>query len=406
MTTAIEEYHIQAVTSWEGLQKLRQDWEKHQWHPGADFEFYQLVIQSRRPLCSPCVFVVFKCDIIIALLVGRIEKAEILMRFGYAIIGSLNVRKLVLIEGGFMGSRTDVIWTHLLNFIAVYLAKQNLDLASLENLGLNSFQHVVAKKNFGRNQLCPANAAEHWLLQLPKTFDEFMASRSKKRRYWLNRLPRILDRDFPNEWQIVCYRSIAEASLFSEAAETIARKTYHRGLGVGFKSNDETIRRITMEAQRNQLCSYVLHIRNEPKAFWYCFRYGKTLYLAATGYDPVYRSYEIGTILLMKVFRDHCNAETEKVDFGLGDAEYKQRFGTEHFPEATFWLFPNTAKGLYLNIVNSLTLFLNRSARSLLDRFNITQSLKTFLRRGKLPSANEANTNAVKDLDDIKGPSV
>lgn len=405
MTTASEAYRIEVVTSWAKLQELRQDWEKYQRHPGVDFEFYQLVIQSRSPLCSPCVFIVFQGDTLTALLVGRIEQAKMPICFGYATIANFCVRRLVLIDGGFMGNRADVIWIRLMLFVADYIKRQNLDMASLENLALGASQHDVVCKLFGRFQLCPAHSAsEHWLLRLPKTFDEFMANRSKKRRYWLNRLPRVLDRDFPNEWHIVCYRSIAEAQQFVDAAEKIASKTYHRGLGVGFQSNQETIRRITMEAQRKQLCSYILFIKNEPIAFWYCFKYAKSLYLAATGYDQNYRSYETGTVLLMKVFRDHCGTEIEVVDFGLGDADYKQRFGTEHFSESTFWLFPKTVKGLCLNSVNSFSLLGNRFVKSCLDRLNITQPIKTFLRRGKIRRESETRGDSAEKHDGIAVP--
>src|SRR5262249_26577210 len=151
--------------------------------------------------------------------------------------------------------------------------------------------------------------------------------------------------------------------------------------------NDETVRRGMMDAQRKQFCSYILFINNEPKAFWYCFKYGKTLYLAATGYDPQYRNYELGTILLMKIFEDYCGSEIDMVDCGLGDADYKQRFGTDHFMETSFMLFPKTMGGLYLNGIYSSSLLANRFAKTLLDRLHITQRLKTIWRRGKSRSA-------------------
>jgi hypothetical protein len=210
-----------------------------------------------------------------------------------------------------------------------------------------------------------------------------MMARSKKRRYWLNRLPKVLDRDFPQAWSIVRYASVDEAPAFAVAAEQVARITYHRSLGVGFIDNAETRGRLILDAQRGQLRAYLLLIGNQPVAFWYCSEYGRVLHLASTGYDPSHRSYEPGTVLLLRVFQDAIEAGVERVDFGLGDADYKQRFGNEHFLEANFLLFPKTLRGLGLNALLSFLRIANRVAKAGLDRLRLTQRLKTFWRRRK-----------------------
>lgn len=381
-------FQIKAITSWDEVRKLRPVWESMQLHPGVDFEFFHLVVKGRGNIISPCVFVVSEGEKAVALLVGRIELSTLSLRLGYAHLGKIKVRKLVLMDGGFMGSTTDAVWTQLLTFTTAYLRREKLNLAVLENLPLQSQQYATAHRLFSRLQLSAGHgSAEHWLLRLPKTFEEFMAARSKKRRYWLNRLPRVLDKEFPGEWSMVRYRSLTEAKEFAAAAETVACKTYHRGLGVGFQANEETISRLTMEAGRDQLCSYVLFIKKEPKAFWHCFKYRNRLYLASTGYDPSYGSYEVGTVLLLKVFQDYCGSEIEVVDFGLGDAEYKQRYGSEHFTETTLLLFPRTIKGMALNAVQSAVGAGNRLARKTLDSLRLTQRLKKIWRREKSATA-------------------
>ena len=394
------DFQIKAITSWDEVGKIRPAWESMQLHPGVDFEFFHLVLKGRSSIISPCVFVVSDNEQIVSLLVGRIEHSIISLRLGYAHIGKIKARKLVLMDGGFMGSTTDAVWAQLLSFTTAYLRQEKLDLAVLENLPLQSQQYATAHRVFSRLQLSSGHgSAEHWLLRLPKTFDEFMAARSKKRRYWLNRLPRVLDKEFPGEWSMVCYRSVAEAKDFAAAAETVACKTYHRGLGVGFQANQETICRLTMEAGRNQLCSYVLFIMKEPKAFWHCFKYGNRLYLASTGYDPGYGAYEVGTVLLLKLFQDYCGSEIEVVDFGLGDAEYKQRYGSEHFTETTLLLFPRTFKGMALNVVQSTVDTGNRLARKTLDSLRLTHRLKKIWRREKsaaAPAPEPSETGAAK----------
>lgn len=389
----MEDYKIRAITSWDEINKFRPFWQRTQWHPGADLNFFELILKGRSTVISPCVFILTNNDQIIALLAGRIEHSKIQIRLGYATLAKIAVRKLVLMEGGFMGNRTDDVWTKFLAFVCGYLREANLGLASFENVRLTSPQYTIAKQMFGRSQLSSGNSAEHWLLQLPKKYEDFMAGRSKKRRYWLNRLPRVLDKDFPGEWSMVRYSSANEVQDFAAAAETVACKTYHRGLGVGFQANDETIKRLTMEAGLNQLCSYVLFIKKEPKAFWHCFKYANVLYLASTGYDPEYGSYEVGTVLLLKVFQDYCGTDINVVDFGLGDADYKQRYGSEHFTETTLVLFPRTIKGVYLNFIKSSGDATNQTIRKMVDRLHLTQRMKKIWRRGKSASTKSSPDN-------------
>ncbi len=378
-------YRIEAITSWEDLAQLKPIWEKFQWHPGVDYDFFNLVVRGRSAVISPCVFVLLGNDGIISILVGRIEHTKLPFRLGYANIGKIPVRRLVLMEGGFMGERGKESWSAFLQFISDYLDKAGLDMAFFESVSLQSPEYQAANALFSRFRLSSTGGyAEHWLLRLPKTYEEFMAARSKKRRYWLNRLPRVLDKEFPGTWRMVRYTEPGEVDAFAAAAESVARKTYHRGLGVGFHANQETLSRLSMEARKGQLNGYVLFINGEAKAFWHCFTYSDILYLASTGYDPEFGSYEVGTILLLKVFQDFCGTRIATVDFGLGDAEYKQRYGSEHFAETTLLLFAKTFRAFLLNILRSIFDSVNQSAKELMNSLRLTQRLKKFWRKGKV----------------------
>jgi hypothetical protein len=381
----MEDYTISTLTSLEELVAIRAYWEREQWHPAADYAFYTHILKSRAESLSPYVLQVSQRGEPVALLAARLEDATLPLRFGYARLGAIRVRRLVIIGGGFMGMRTEAVWRRLLEHLSAVLSVETLDLAVLAEIRLDSFQHTLLLQSFGRSRICPAQGtAEHWQLRLPQTWGDFMAARSKKRRYWLNRLPKVLDRDFPQAWSIVRYASVDEAPAFAVAAEQVARITYHRSLGVGFQDNEETRRRLQLDAERGQLRGYVLFLNHEPQAFWYCFEYGNTLYLASTGYDPAHRHYELGTVLLLRVFQDATEAGVAWVDFGLGDADYKQRFGNEHFLEANFLLFPKTLRGLGLNVLLSFLRIANRIAKAGLDRLRLTQRLKTFWRRRKV----------------------
>jgi hypothetical protein len=378
----IDNYQINVVTSFKEMDAVRPLWESAQWHPAADYEFFTLITQTRDNVISPCIFTVLRGKKPVALLAGRIEAGKAPIRFGYATVAQIPVRQLILVAGGYMGERTQANWQRLLGCIQDQLPKIHADLAIFERLKGESFEYETILKTFNRSQLWAAqNASNHWFLTLPSTWDEFLKGRSSKHRTWLKRLPRVLDRDFNCQWKIQLYSSPDEGRMFVDAAEAIASRTYQRGLGVGFCKNEETLRRIQLDAQRGRLRAYVLHIRNDPKAFWYCFCYKQTLYTAATGYDPAYRCYELGTILLMKVLEDSCGTYLACVDFGEGDADYKRRFGSGSFDERSIRFFANSGRGFLLRNLFSIMDLGKRFALMLLDRFGVTQRVKTAWRR-------------------------
>jgi hypothetical protein len=376
------DYEVKSLTSFEAIEAVRCLWETKQAHPLADYELYDLVVQIRANVVTPCTLVALCNAEPVTLLAGRIETAKMPIRFGYATLMEIPVRQLVLIGGGFLGDRTEAIWQRLLIHVDDLLLKHQIDLAIFEQLRIGAPEFEALKRVFNLTRLCPVqDTSKHWLLKLPPTWDGFLKTRSRKHRYWLQRLYRVLDREFTNQWEIQFYSTPSEANEFVDAADKVANTTYQRSLRVGFRRNEETLLRVELDARRGQLRGYVLFIKNEPKAFWYCSTYKGTLHLVATGYDPAYRIYELGTVLLMKVFQDNCGKEIEVIDFGLGDADYKRRFGSEYFEEGSFYLFSRTARGLLLGgFVSTITLGV-KVAKRLLDRLNATQRLKTYWRR-------------------------
>jgi hypothetical protein len=373
---------VKLYTTLEEIRALRPIWEGVQWYPGADYEFFTLIVQSRSETVLPCVLVLYKNHVPISLLAGRIEKAKMPVRFGYASIMEIPVRQLVFIAGGFMGERSEAIWESLLTFAERLMIEQKIDLAIFEYLKVPSRELESAKRAFSFVRFYQAKEiSKHWLLSLPTSWDGFMKSRSSKHRYWLKRLPRVLDREFPRQWNIVRYVSPDSMGKFGDAAEEVARSTYQRRLAVGFRRGEESLQRLALDARRGRLRGYVLFIREKPKAFWYCFVYKRTLYLASTGYDPAYRSYELGTILLMKILEDHCGTDVREVDFGEGDADYKRRFGSGYFVEGSAYLFAGSLRGLCLHTLHRTTIFIRGFGRNILDRLQITRRIKTRWRR-------------------------
>ncbi len=167
----------------------------------------------------------------------------------------------------------------------------------------------------------------------------------------------------------------------------MACKTYQRGLGAGFINNDETRRRLQLSGDRGWLRAYILYVDGEPCAFWFGTLYKETFHLDFTGYDQKYRKYEPGTILFVTMIESLCEDEVKAIDFGFGDAFYKQRFGDSSWEEASVYIFGRTARGILLNILRTLTALIVLNAEKIVARYNLREKMKKWWRLRIAPNS-------------------
>jgi hypothetical protein len=162
--------------------------------------------------------------------------------------------------------------------------------------------------------------------------------------------------------------------------EEIAQKTYQRGLGAGFVYDDENLHRMSLSANRGWLRAYLLYINKRPCAFWAGTLYEDVFYLDFTGYDPQFRQYEPGTVLLVRMIEDLCQHGIRKVDFGYGEAFYKQRFCNESWREASVYIFSTEIRSILINIMRTLVVSASNLAEKTLKRVNYLNKLKKYWR--------------------------
>ena len=392
----METYQVQVLTSLEELERVRALWEQSQNHPLATFEFFSLIARTRAQV-RPCVVALLRDGEPFSLLAGRLEQVSRPVRLGYARLFSFSVWRVTFIAGGFLGNTSEESLRRMFSALDGLLHSTRAVLANFEQVGADSMFRRVIHEAFGSMRSANVEGlSRHWQLALPDSWESMMKSRGSKHRYWLNRLPRMLDRDFARAWEIRRYDRPGNCSEFVDAAESVARLTYHRVIGVGFSSSDEYIERVKLDATLGNLRGYVLFIRGEPRAFWYCVAHNEILHMMATAYDPMYRSYELGTILLLKIFQDHCGTRIRTVDFGLGDAVYKQRFATASILEGPAYVFSRSVRGMALRCLMGLEHALKQVASRTLEGLHLTEYVKRVWRR-RLGSADPAAASRIVD---------
>jgi len=218
--------------------------------------------------------------------------------------------------------------------------------------------------------------ALHWKTPLPpEGMDTFLLHLSSKHRYWLRRLPRVLEKDFPGKVEYRRYTDIAQVEQLAIECERVASKTYHRAAGAGFRDNELWREKFQLWASKGFLQGHVLYIDGQPCAFWLANLYGKTLHLDFTGYLVEYKKYELGTILFLKMIEDAIASGANELDYGLGALWYKERFGDESWAEASLYLFAPTFKGVTTNLTRWAFSGTAALAKRLLNKFGATGML-------------------------------
>ncbi len=374
------ETNLRILYSEAELSTCKEAWEEFQKHPNVDWGFFGLINRMRN--LSPCVLELQSGGRTRALWVGRIEERKLPIELGYFKLGSMRVKQLSILNGGIMGDDSEDSCRLLLQRALRLLQEHQLDYVALSYIPSSHVLYRLATREvsswFCRDFGVIPN--QHWRMILPGSFEEFLKKRSKKHRYWLKRLSRVLEDEFPGQISMRAFTKPADVSEFCREADAVAKLTYQHQLGSAFANNEEYQSRCKLLAEQGALRGYILYAKQKPVAYWFATAYRQTLHLNYTGYDPEFRKYEVGTVLLMKLIEDHCGTSIRDVDFGLGSALYKERFGDETFNEATVRVYRSNAKALFANVVIGGSAKFSAGLKALLVKLGLLQRIKTFWR--------------------------
>lgn len=214
-----------------------------------------------------------------------------------------------------------------------------------------------------------------------------------KHRSWLRKKQRELEFTFPGKVNWHWMREIDDVSGLCSLIESVAARTYQRGLGAGFVNDEEHRQRFTLFASRGQLRAQLLEIDGQVRAYWIGIVYQGVFHSWETGYDPDLHVFEPGTLIFLRMVDQLVLEGVRKLDFGLGDAAYKRRFGDHSWREATVRLFAPSAKGVAIRSVLGTTSMLDGVARRFLQKIGVLDRLKTGWRRRLAPADLESTRN-------------
>lgn len=377
---------VRALRTTDEICQVSKLWRNLQHHPNSALDFYLMILRMRPAILRPHVLVVFRNGQPVTMLVGRIEDQRMELKLGYASLWKPRARALVLIYGGLLGESSTETCQALIRSILESLREGEADFASF-----NFLHNDCSLLNWSRalpgtlsRDFFPATQP-HRGMHLPRTAEELyknLPSKQRKNQRWQAKK---FEKAFPEGLEIRCFQEPAALDQMFADVEVVAKKTYQRGLGVGFVDNPEMRERISLAAKSGWLRAYVLYIGANPCAFWIGSVFDDAFYSSYMGYDPAYMQYSPGMYLIMKVLEQFCGGDKSQrlqtVDFGLGDAQYKQVLGDISWEETSTYIFAPTLRGYALNLLRAPIALLNGFAKKALEGTNVLMKVKRTWRR-------------------------
>ena len=354
-------------------------------HPASHFDLLRAAFRSGE---SAPFFVQVACDGQPCLLMaGQRVRGRLRWRLGYGITLASRACTIEVRRGGWLGDLARPGVEFLCEYLDGVLRRGGADAIHLRDVSSGSTVHEV----FGSHSpwiwrdRSPARSV-NWRLRVPPSFADWQSARPRREHEDTKRYDKCMRREFGDAVRVEIVDGVSGTDRAADVAEQIARKSYQRGIGTGFRDSDRVRARWRAGAAQGALDMRLLWLGEQPVAFSSGFAFDGTLWLEHLGYDPAFRRVRPGMFLLLRLIEDLAGrGNIHTIDFGIGDSDYKRRLCDESCETVSVYLFAPTLRGLWLNTLRATASGLGRAGRATLGRLGLLPWLKTRWRRALLP---------------------
>jgi CelD/BcsL family acetyltransferase involved in cellulose biosynthesis len=371
-------YQTEIARTREAVESLRDVWKGLHSRLDADIDFFLEFMKVHADFAlRPHVIALRKDARIVTILPGRLERQSMRMRVGYRWIELPKVNQLIFI-GQLLGEDGNEAIAEIMKGIQTSLRQKEADAALFHHVDSQEPLHGMLE-NAGsiltRDYF--QDSEENWKTRISGDYQAFLKSRSGNTRHNIRRYSKRLLDAFPGKVEHRIFREAKDLPAVFRDCETIAAKSYHRGLGVGFFDDAATRQLFTLAATQGWLRSYVLYLDGRPSAFWNGLLYRDTFEARVTAYDAQLSGLRPGLYLLQRLVEDLCaNGSVRELDFGTGSAQYKRDMCDISRIRVSKLLFAPSFKGIAVNGLRTPLLALTHGARWILTRLGFFAKIR------------------------------
>jgi hypothetical protein len=344
--------------------------------PDADYNKYISTINSNNDQTKPFVMYIKKDNTLLAILIGKTQEQPLDLKLGYLTLLRPRLKCLTIIYGGIIGSPDENICHILIDELTAQLRAQRADMILFHYLRTDSALYSAIRSTpcYLFSQF---KKDKHWRMTVPETIDKFYLNHSRGHRHNLRRAISRFEHNYAGDIRYVNYTNENEVGDFLETAAHISKKTYQHALNAGLVNDESTRARIIADAANGWFRGHIVFAGKQPCAFQLGLHYESVYYMVNMGYDPAFKSNNPGLILFLKVLERLCNDPSIKMlDFYFGDAEYKNRYGTEYWQEANICMFAPRIYPMFINALQVTTMSMNAVLKCITDKMGFTNQIK------------------------------
>ena len=372
---------VRVLRNIEHIDEIADYWRACGRHRDTDVDHYLQEISSSPRTTRPHVLVASRHGRPTALLVGWYEVKRPNLRIGYVRIPTGRIRCLTFPNGALLGDGSAANCKPFIEAIRASLATGEADAAMVHHCDADSPMAALARAHAGSGLLSgPALSSQVHRTRVP--LDEqttgSLGLSTRERQHQRRREKQM--RAVPIQARVACFCADRDLDQLMADVETVAGRTYQRGLRIGFTDTPQMRHRLGFAARMGRLRAYVLYIADRPCAFWITGLYRGTLYSDFLGFDPTYARYSPGTYLILNVIdrlgRESANVPVRLIDFGVGEAEYKVRLGNRSVQKVSIFMFAPSVRGVALNALYRTVASLNVGAAGILAGTGLLPRLK------------------------------
>ncbi len=231
----------------------------------------------------------------------------------------------------------------------------------------------------------PATEADYWGTFSSRSMSKF---RRNLKKFGQTRLERVSEID--------------QLPDFLRSANEISRQSWQsRQFGLRIRNDEAELRQLSALAQHGLLRSYLWWIDDKPAAFALCNQHGGCFRYEEIAYRAEFGQFSPGRTMLQQIVQDLLRHDSPRcLDFGGGDAEYKQQFANRESRSGTVWLVPPTRRARWSLSYLKACRRLRTAARTLIKQSGLGIKARQWIRS---PGAGPTTMN--HETDDAAIPS-
>lgn len=364
------------------VEELRPVWESARVDElDADIDYYLDVVRGSENEITPHVIVLEQEDHHPLLIVAKLVRDNIPIRVGYLTLGHLRIRSLVLSFGGMVGARTDSDVARAVTALSDQLEQGEADMVYVPKVDASS-PLFTALDRLPLKRRSTGQPMPHWTVGLADSWTQFLDRRSGSSRRRLRHDDRKFERAFPKSVVTRRLDLPEHRHRLVDDLQAVTGQTYQRALGLSITGTDLEAHLMARELERGRLRVWMVYVDEQPVAFWWGILRHGILYIGSTGYDHSYARVRAGYYAMRRMLEDlNDDPEATTVDFGSGDADYKERFGTRLTVEADVGVYGTGRRPRMLKLLLASTAQVDRAGKWLVESTGRTDTVKRWLRR-------------------------